>query len=92
MYGTYFFLQESVNEFSYEANNFVSLVSELGGFIEILYIFLMLIPYLYNSRVAHRKFIKKLYLIKRDEEPDPMNTSIFAKVSLANKKNFTSDE
>ena len=92
LYGTYFFLQESVNEFSYEANNFVSLVSELGGFIEIIYIFLMLIPFLYNSRIAHRKFIDKLYLIKKDEKPDPRNTSIFADVNLASKKNFTADE
>jgi hypothetical protein len=44
MYGAFIYLGENVNEYTYEAVNFIMLVSELGGFIEILYISLMLIP------------------------------------------------
>ena len=75
MYGTYFFLQQSINEYSYEANNFVSLYSELGGFIEIMYITLSIIPFLYNYRKANQKFIEKLYVVEKEQEDPSENHS-----------------
>jgi hypothetical protein len=68
LYGTYFFLGQNVDEYTYEAVNFISLVSELGGFIEIMYITLMLIPWVYNTKLAQKKFIDKLYFIDRAKE------------------------
>ena len=65
LYGTYFFLGQNLDEYSYEAVNFISLVSELGGFIEFMYITLSLIPIIYNSRLVRKKFIDKLYFIDK---------------------------
>ena len=68
LYGTYFFLGQNVDEYSYEAVNFISMVSDLGGFIEIMYITLSLIPIIYNYKVAQKKFIDKLYFIDGAKE------------------------
>ena len=65
MYGTYFFLGQNLGEYSYEAENFVSMMSEIGGLIEALYIAFGLFPLFYNSLVAQNKFIDKLYFIDK---------------------------
>ena len=65
LYGTYFFLGQNLDKYSYEVVNFISLVSELGGFIEFMYITLSLIPIIYNSRLVRKKFIDKLYFIDK---------------------------
>jgi hypothetical protein len=65
LYGTYFFLHQTVEEHYYEANNFVTLVSDLGGLIEFMYILLSFIPLLYNQKVSRQKFIEKLYFVDK---------------------------
>ena len=65
MYGTYFFLGEILDEYSYEADNFISMLSGVGGLIEFLYIAFGIIPFLYNTKFAQNKFIDKLYFIDR---------------------------
>ena len=49
IYGSYFFLGENVDEYSYEAVNIISLLSDFGGFIEIFYIAFSIIPLYYNT-------------------------------------------
>jgi hypothetical protein len=44
MYGTYFFLGQKVDEFSYEAVNIINILENLGGFFEVFFLSLMLIP------------------------------------------------
>ena len=65
MYGAFIYVADNVNEYTYEAATFISLVSELGGFIEIMYIFLMAIPFLFNAKVAEKMFIDKLYFVDK---------------------------
>ena len=64
-----------VNEYSYEASNFISLVSDLGGFIEIVYIILSIIPYLYNNRAANKLFVSNLYYIDKFKQTAKANFS-----------------
>ena len=67
LYGNYFFLKHNIDEFSYESYNFLSLLSDLGGLLEILYILFSLIPlYYYNKKLTQRKFIEKLYFVEKN--------------------------
>jgi hypothetical protein len=56
-----------VDEYTYEAYTFISLASDLGGLIEIVYILFSIFPlYYYNPKVTQRKFIEKLFFIEKD--------------------------
>ena len=76
-----------INEYSYEASNFIGLVSDLGGFIEIMFITLSVIPIVYNSKVARKLFVKKLYFIDRLKEKG--DSSTIERFDPVLQKNFT---
>ena len=51
--GTYYLLWGDVEEFTYEAYNFINLASALGGLLESLFLVFSLIPfYFYNPKVT----------------------------------------
>ena len=68
MYGAFIYVGENVQEYSYEAENIISLLSEIGGFIEIIFLALAPISVLYNARLAQKKFADKLYFVDKVED------------------------
>ena len=58
LYSFNYFLWHNIEEFSYEAYNFISLASDLGGLLEALFLFLSVVPYYWwNPIVTEKKFL-----------------------------------
>ena len=65
LYGAYINVGENIQEYSYEAENIITLLSEMGGFIEIIFLALAAIPLIYNTTLAEKKFLDKLYFVDK---------------------------
>ena len=63
--------------------NIIKLISELGGFIGIIYSLFAIIPIYYNAYVSNQKFIKKLYFIDKGQTQETKRS-----LKLANKERF----
>jgi hypothetical protein len=68
LYGTWFFLYHSVNEYSYEPQNFVGVISKIGGFTESVFVVFSIMLFIINSRVAERKLIRNLYFVEKEPQ------------------------
>ena len=70
VYGAYLHVGENIQEYSYEAENIITLLSEIGGFIEIIFLALASIPLIYNTNLAEKKYLDKLYFIDKVQDKD----------------------
>ena len=52
--------------------DFLTVISEIGGLADFLYIILSALPMFINNKKAEKKFIKKLYFVETENDQEDL--------------------